>query len=278
MPYLAFIIGAIAVLAAVLIGWHNTQLKTVKKTIETRRFPKEFDGLRIVIISDLHKKIFGKNNYRLIDEIKKQKPDMIFFPGDLISRYETSIKTQKSLICELLKVAPVYYTYGNHEVDADEEIRDEINDLGMTMLLNDSVRVEKNGGSINIAGVYFEPEFYKNKKGGYRNLPRVTCQEIKKRLDNKPDGFTFLLCHNPDYFPACAKWGADITVSGHIHGGVIRIGKIGLLHPERKLFPKYSSGVYKLGEKALVVSRGLGKFRINNAPEVLVLTIKTNTD
>lgn len=278
MPYLAFIIGAIAVLAAALIGWHNTRLKTVKETIVTSGLPKEFDGTSIVIISDLHKKVFGKNNYRLIDEIKKQKPDMIFFPGDLISRYETSIKNQKSLICELLKVAPVYYTYGNHEVDADEEIRDEINDLGMTMLLNNSVRTEKDGCAINIAGVYFESGFYVNKKGGYKNLPKVTCQEIKKRLGNKLEGFTFLLCHNPDYFPACAEWGADITVSGHIHGGVIRIGDKGLLHPERKLFPKYSSGVYKLGEKSLVVSRGLGKFRINNAPEVLVLTIKTKAD
>lgn len=278
MPYLAFIIGAIAVLAAVLIGWHNTRLKTVKETIVTSELPKEFDGTSIVIISDLHKKVFGKNNYRLIDEIKIQKPDMIFFPGDLISRYETSIKNQKSLICELLKVAPIYYTYGNHEVDADKEIRDEINDLGMTMLLNNSIRTEKDGCGINIAGVYFESGFYVNKKGGYRNLPKVTCQEIKKRLGNKPKGFTFLLCHNPDYFPACAEWGADITVSGHIHGGVIRIGDKGLLHPERKLFPKYSSGIYKLGEKSLVVSRGLGKFRINNAPEVLVLTIKTKAD
>ena len=277
MPYIAFIIIAAAILFAV-IGWHNTRLKTAKKTIETRRFPNEFDGLRIVIISDLHKKIFGKNNYRLIDEIKKQKPDMIFFPGDLISRYETDIRNQKTLISELLNVAPVYYTYGNHEVDADEEMRDKINDLGMTMLLNDSVRVKKNEGSINIAGVYFEPEFYKNKKGGYRNLPKVTSRDLKKRLGNKPEGFTFLLCHNPDYFQACAEWGADITVSGHIHGGVIRICDKGLLHPERKLFPKYSSGVYKLGERSLVVSRGLGKFRINNAPEVLVLTIKTNTD
>ena len=278
MPYLAFIIGAIAVLAAALIGWHNTRLKTVKETIVAGGLPKEFDGTSIVIISDLHKKVFGKNNYRLIDEIKIQKPDMIFFPGDLISRYETSIKNQKSLICELLKVAPIYYTYGNHEVDADKEIRDEINDLGMTMLLNNSIRTEKDGCCINIAGVYFESGFYVNKKGGYRNLPKVTCQEIKKRLGNKPEGFTFLLCHNPDYFPACAEWGADITVSGHIHGGVIRIGDKGLLHPERKLFPKYSSGVYKLGEKSLVVSRGLGKFRINNAPEVLVLTIKTKAD
>ena len=82
------------------------------------------------------------------------------------------------------------------------------------------------------------------------------------------------MAHNPDYFPAYAKWGADITFSGHIHGGVVRIGKKGLLHPERKFFPKYSAGIYKIGDKALAVTTGLGKFRLFNASEVMLVTLK----
>lgn len=144
----------------------------------------------------------------------------------------------------------------------------------MTCLLNGSVRFQKKDEFINIAGVYFEPEYYRNKNGGYRGLPSVGFEDVQNRIGKRPEGFTILLAHNPDYFSAYAKWGADITVSGHIHGGIIRIGKKGLLHPERKFFPKYSAGIYKLDDKALAVTAGLGKFRLFNASEVMLVTLK----
>lgn len=267
-------VTAIAVFIIILVAYHNTQLKLTKKTLVTKRLPKSFDGLKIAVISDLHKKSFGKDNYRLIDTVKSASPDIIIFPGDLISRFETTVKSQTKLISALSKIAPVYYTYGNHEVDADREIRDEIKKLPMTTLLNGAVKIEKDGEFINAAGVYFESEYYRNKNGGYKNLPHVGFEDIEKRIGKKPDGFTLLLAHNPDYFPAYAKWGADITFSGHIHGGVVRIGKKGLLHPERKFFPKYSAGIYKIGDKALAVTTGLGKFRLFNASEVMIVTLK----
>lgn len=267
-------VTAIAVFIIMLVAYHNTQLKLTKKTLVTKRLPKSFDGLKIAVISDLHKKSFGKDNYRLIDTVKEASPDIIIFPGDLISRFETTVKSQTKLISALSKIAPVYYTYGNHEVDADREIRDEIKKLPMTTLLNGAVKIEKDGEFINAAGVYFESEYYRNKNGGYKNLPHVGFEDIEKRIGKKPDGFTLLLAHNPDYFPAYAKWGADITFSGHIHGGVVRIGKKGLLHPERKFFPKYSAGIYKIGDKALAVTTGLGKFRLFNASEVMLVTLK----
>lgn len=267
-------VTAIAVFIIMLVAYHNTQLKLTKKTLVTKRLPRNFDGLKIAVISDLHKKSFGKDNYRLIDTVKSASPDIIIFPGDLISRFETTVKSQTKLISALSKIAPVYYTYGNHEVDADREIRDEIKKLPMTTLLNGAVKIEKDGEFINAAGVYFESEYYRNKNGGYKNLPHVGFEDIEKRIGKKPDGFTLLLAHNPDYFPAYAKWGADITFSGHIHGGVVRIGKKGLLHPERKFFPKYSAGIYKIGDKALAVTTGLGKFRLFNASEVMLVTLK----
>lgn len=267
-------VTAIAVFIIMLVAYHNTQLKLTKKTLVTKRLPKSFDGLKIAVISDLHKKSFGKDNYRLIDTVKSASPDIIIFPGDLISRFETTVKSQTKLISALSKIAPVYYTYGNHEVDADREIRDEIKKLPMITLLNGAVKIEKDGEFINAAGVYFESEYYRNKNGGYKNLPHVGFEDIEKRIGKKPDGFTLLLAHNPDYFPAYAKWGADITFSGHIHGGVVRIGKKGLLHPERKFFPKYSAGIYKIGDKALAVTTGLGKFRLFNASEVMLVTLK----
>lgn len=267
-------VSAVIMLIIILVAYHNTQLKLTKKTLVTKRLPKSFDGLKIAVISDLHKKSFGKDNYRLIDTVKSASPDIIIFPGDLISRFETTVKSQTKLISALSKIAPVYYTYGNHEVDADREIRDEIKKLPMITLLNGAVKIEKDGEFINAAGVYFESEYYRNKNGGYKNLPHVGFEDIEKCIGKKPDGFTLLLAHNPDYFPAYAKWGADITFSGHIHGGVVRIGKKGLLHPERKFFPKYSAGIYKIGDKALAVTTGLGKFRLFNASEVMLVTLK----
>lgn len=267
-------VSALALLIVIIVAYHNTQLKTTKKTLVTNRLPKSFDNFKIAVISDLHKKSFGVDNYRLVDTVKESAPDIILFPGDLVSRFETTIKPQASLISALSKIAPVYYTYGNHEVDADEEIREKIKKLPMTCLLNGVVKIEKDGEYINIAGVYFESDYYKNKKGGYKNLPSVGFEDIKTRIGKKPDGFTLLLAHNPDYFPAYAKWGADITFSGHIHGGIVRIGKKGILHPERKFFPKYSAGIYKIGKKALAVTTGLGKFRLFNASEVMIVTLK----
>ncbi|MCD8327877.1 MAG: metallophosphoesterase family protein [Ruminococcus sp.] len=266
--------AAVVLLIIILVSYHNMQLKTTKKTLVTKKLPESFDGMKIAIISDLHKKSFGKDNYKLIEAVKNCVPDVIFFLGDLISRFETTIKAPTKLITSLAKIAPVYYTYGNHEVDADESVREEIKKLPMTCLLNGSVTIDKDGESINIMGVYFESEYYKNKKGGYRNLPAVSAGDINRRIGEKPDGFTLLLVHNPDYFPAYAEWGADITFSGHIHGGIIRIGKRGLLHPERKFLPKYTAGIYKIGDKALALTTGLGKFRLFNASEVMLVTLK----
>lgn len=273
MPY-KIMIAAVILFIGIFVVYHNTRLKTTSKTLTIKKLPKSFDSLKIAVISDLHKKSFGKSNYRLINLIKEASPDMIFFPGDLISRFETTIKSHTELVLALSKIAPVYYTYGNHEVDAEEDMREQIKNLPMTFLLNEAVKIEKGSEFINIAGVYFESEYYRNKSGGYRNLPSVGFEDIQDRIGDKPEGFTLLLAHTPDYFPAYAKWGADITFSGHVHGGVVRIGGKGLLHPERRFFPTYSAGIYKIGDKALALTAGLGKFRLFNASEVMIITLK----
>lgn len=96
----------------------------------------------------------------------------------------------------------------------------------------------------------------------------------------KKGWFHILIAHNPDYFEEYAKWGADLTVSGHVHGGMLILPKLGgLLSPMIKIFPKYYKGIYQKNEQFMLVSSGLGnhtiKIRLNNRPDIAVLHLSS---
>ena len=82
-----------------------------------------------------------------------------------------------------------------------------------------------------------------------------------------------LLAHNPLFAEAYSQWGADMTFSGHVHGGAVRIFGKGVLSPERKFFPKYTKGVYTVGNMKLLVTSGIGKLRLFNPAEMVVYKI-----
>ena len=96
-----------------------------------------------------------------------------------------------------------------------------------------------------------------------------------------PEVFHILLAHNPVYFDTYAAWGADLTLSGHLHGGIIRIPGIGgLITPQAQLFPKYDRGLISVNGKYMVVSAGLGEhtvpIRIFNPPQLILITVEGN--
>jgi hypothetical protein len=100
------------------------------------------------------------------------------------------------------------------------------------------------------------------------------------KLGKCPEEFSILIAHNPDYFDDYARWGADLTLSGHIHGGLVRLPFLGgVLSPKLKLFPKYDYGYFETGGKRMIITGGLGahnpKIRINNPPELVIVTMKT---
>ena len=106
----------------------------------------------------------------------------------------------------------------------------------------------------------------------------LETEEITEALGvcEESDAFQILLAHNPVYFKQYAAWGADLTLSGHLHGGIIRLPLIGgVITPQAKLFPRYHAGKYQIGKKTLIVSRGLGThtipIRFNNKPELSVI-------
>ena len=230
-------------------------------------------SIRAVQISDLHRRRFGKNNQKLIDAVIKEKPDVIFVTGDLISRKQRDISGAGRLLNELCKISPVYIIYGNHEqcieYGNEEKLLQMILDTDAVLLRNERKHITLNHRELNIIGLEPSPTIYKNGKG-YKNLDVVDIAEMKRLLGYPPEGFNVLLSHNPFFAEAYAEWGADLTFCGHVHGGSVRIFGKGLLSPERKFFPKYDKGVYTVGKMTQVVSAGLGKPRLFDPPEIVV--------
>lgn len=284
MPLGKIICSAVA--AAAAGGYcfiENRQLKVTKYTVTFDNLPCGFSGKRILHISDLHTKLYGDRYDNLINPCTVTKPDYIFFTGDLYSRKEKNVDHKAVLMERLMELAPVYYIYGNHEANTREKadaLACKLEKLGVHVLRNQKARLYVGDEFVNVYGADIDELYYKNPDGSYKNLPGLSETRLDDMLGipNKNE-FNILLAHTPFPFKQYAQWGADLTFSGHCHGGVIRLPVVGgLLSPERKFFPEYTKGIYTLqnnGKTAkMEVSAGLGKFRMWNPSEIVVVTLK----
>lgn len=259
----------------------NIFITTTEITVKSEKLPEGFQGFKILHLSDLHLKKFGYNYKRLIDKINAEKFDVVVFTGDLISRTEVDTSGKLFLMKELLKKAPVYFIYGNHEVEnpkTTEEMCNQLVKIGVRILDNQTIPIFKNGDTINISGLTIDKQFYKNIDKTYKNLPIPDLRYINYRIGGKSN-FTVLLAHTPFPFNSYAQWGADLTLCGHVHGGVVRLPLVkGVLSPERRFFPKFSAGLYKKGNSQMIVNRGLGKPRLFNNSEIIIITLDRDKD
>lgn len=249
--------------------------------VKSSKLPEVFDGYKIVQLSDLHSKSFSNNNEMLIDMIDKESPNIIVMTGDMVTANEKDFTVFYSLVKELTKKYRVYYVYGNHEGELSLKLKSEITaflkENGVIVLDNDYISIEKNNEKINLYGLCYTQKYY-SYKGGKKHI--ITENYIKNKLGTiDKNKYNILLTHNPLFFDAYSGYGFDLTLSGHVHGGLIRLPFIGgILSPERKFFPQYSAGVYEKGNSKLVVSRGLSRgtkgFRFFNRPDVVSITLK----
>ena len=269
MKYILILLSAAFLALTAYLICENVLILSVRREKLGKR-------VKIAHISDVHKKNLGKDNIRLTELVRAEKPDVIFLTGDMVSRCETCFSAHENMINALCSIAPVYMIMGNHEQSLPEEMQEEFLEMlkrtKAVCLRNETVKADIRGNSFNICGI--EPPYgvYK-KNGGYRDLDSIT-DEMMLSLEGKcPDGETILLAHNPLFGEVYSRWGADYTFSGHVHGGSVRLFGIGMLSPERKFFPRYSKGVYDIGGKKLCVSGGIGKPRAFNAPEIVVYEI-----
>lgn len=272
LPRLLCII-ILAVFAALFLRWSNTSLQVEEFTYTSQNLPTGFDGCTIVQLSDLHGAEFGDNNQKLLQAVLDAEPDYIFLTGDLLDRFRETPHSYAIDLCERLQaIAPTYYVTGNHEwaLPNVRDMKKGIAETGTTVLTNQFVTLERNGDSIVLAGID-DPNGYADQKP-----PETVAAEVYAAHG---DPFWLLMAHRNDRFESqYSLLGADLVLSGHGHGGIIRLPFTdGLLSTNRTFFPSYTAGLYEANGSCLFVTRGLGNsgpsFRLFNRPEVAVLTL-----
>lgn len=249
--------------------------------IRNEKLPKEFHNYRIVHLSDLHLKEFGKNNTKLIKKIDKVIPDVIFVTGDMVYKRKISFDVVYQLMQKLVNKYPVYYIWGNHESALKEKIKQQLQEkleaLGVKVLIDEQTNISRGNKNINLYGIDF------NFKLEPKNVEAITDERYRKAFKKqiKPldqSQYNILLAHDPLNYELYDETGFDLVFSGHVHGGALRVFGKAIFSPRRLLFPKYSSGVYQGKNGCLVVSRGLGnstiKFRMFNFPQIVCVTLK----
>lgn len=273
---------ALLALAAVLVWWGNMSIKTEEFAFSSARVPAGFDGWRIVQLSDLHGQSFGADNTRLYAAVEAAAPDVIFLTGDLVDR-ATDAPTDyaAALGAALSAIAPTFSVTGNHEWGlgsvAAEQVKTALRESGVTVLTNEFITLERGGDTLLLAGID-DPNAYSDQK-----TPTQLAREVYAAGD---DPFWLLLAHrNTAFEGSYCHLGADLTFSGHAHGGIWRLPFTdGLIDTTMTLFPSFTSGFYRCTDEgcegaALFVSRGLGNSphfvpRLFNRPQVAVITLE----
>lgn len=286
-----------AAAAAGFLAFENNALTVSRIRLASPKIPRG-ERLRIVLVSDLQSKRFGKAQRRLVKKIASCMPDIVLFAGDMPDRNHTDFGACRELIKGLGTVAPAYYVNGNHESSLDDELVNSMYEYmercGWTILSDKGCTAHvmsrvKDGTSYKICIAGISEETLNESRGGNRFSPvhdgemivEAGSEAVKgaKSAAGTDDAFTVLLAHEPQFISDYAKCGADLIACGHAHGGQIRIPgtDMGLFAPEQGILPKYTSGIYDFDGTKMAVSRGLGNstfpFRLFNRPEIVVIDV-----
>ena len=254
--------------------WGNKTVELNNITISSKDLPSAFSGYKIAQISDLHNAQFGNENAMLIRLLKEASPDIIVITGDIVDSTHTDIDTAIAFVRDIVEIAPCYYVTGNHEawLGSDyNELENALIDAGVIVLHDEAVTLEKEGQIIQMIGVD-DPDF------SYIAADKIISAKLEHI--NITQEFTIMLSHRPELFDSYVENEIDLVLSGHAHGGQVRIPLIGgLIAPNQGLFPKYDAGVYSEGNTTMVVSRGIGNsvipIRINNRPEIVLIEFQS---
>lgn len=306
--YLLISLFTVAVLFAfiVYIAWDNHRFTVTFYQIPSSKTDRK---VRIVDLSDLHNASFGPNNEGLTRQIRELAPDFIVMTGDMVTAGNEDMTVITDLCADLIKIAPIYYTFGNHEnemvfgsdvteeflekqaeqtgmqeygrldyekmVPADARLPDALNELGVIVLNNNAITVSRSDVSVDLIGV-------DNQSGTFFPYSSTVVGEA---LLNNPEHIKVILAHQPSIWEALACldiFSYDVLLSGHKHGGIIRMPGLGGMFCEGALWPWFTgngkeAGMFTTGQGTVIVSRGLGNSsflpRINNTPELVVIDI-----
>ena len=273
---LLILVALIFIICVICTIWGNTALELNTYTIESEKLPKSFDGYKIAHVSDLHNNEMGEDNENLLAMLKDSAPDIIAITGDIVDSRNTDIEIALQFANEAEKIAPCYYITGNHEarVSEYESLKKGLIEIGVTVLEDKSISLEKSGEDITLMGVD-DPSFITD----YLLVDDEEVMQDKLSELKSEDSYTILLSHRPELFKIYVENDIDLVLSGHAHGGQFRLPFVdGLYAPNQGLFPEYDSGIYTEENTSMIVSRGIGNslfpFRFNNRPEVILVKLK----
>ena len=242
---------------------------------------------KIIFLSDLHNRMYGEENERLLESIRNQHPDLILIGGDMLVRKDgNSYDKTVHFLAKLPGICPVYCANGNHEQklkelpdkyeQSYEEYKKALTASGIHMLENASETVKLDEVPVKLSGLEIP-------LGAYARFGKkeLSLKEITDRIGEHGDDYQILLAHHPGYMKEYLAYGADLILGGHYHGCVVQLPWIGgVISTNFTLFPKYSGGIYPEGKQTAVVSRGLGThsvpLRLWNWPELIVLELSGN--
>lgn len=242
---------------------------------------------KIIFLSDLHNRMYGEENERLLESIRNQHPDLILIGGDMLVRKDGNFYDKTvHFLAKLPGICPVYCANGNHEQklkelpdkyeQSYEEYKKALTASGIHMLENASETVKLDEVPVKLSGLEIP-------LGAYARFGKkeLSLKEITDRIGEHGDDYQILLAHHPGYMKEYLAYGADLILGGHYHGCVVQLPGIGgVISTNFTLFPKYSGGIYQEGEQTAVVSRGLGThsvpLRLWNWPELIVLELSGN--
>ncbi len=267
----AAIAGGILIVAKGL----DERLETTHYIIESEEIPEDFDGFRIVQISDYHASYIPG----VADEIRSENPDIIVSTGDLVDdkgSYEPGIR-----LCEkLLNIAPVYTVTGNHDLRRPDYSRFQraLDATGAVTLHDESMVIRRGESSIILSGI--DDPFSEDGKTIDQNI-NTSINSI-----TPTEQYHILLFHRANHMDLLKDKGFDLVLAGHMHGGQLRFpnGR-GICNPKSSwasntsfLFPKYFAGHYRYNKMNMIVNRGLGNPmiipRLFNRPEITVIILK----
>ena len=278
---IAAVLAALICICLAVTVWDSNRFVTIAYEIKSDKITKP---CRLVLLADLHNKSFGEGNERLLAAIDKAAPDGILVAGDMLTAMRGADYSRALSLMEKLSARyRVYYGMGNHEYRLGlypddypgmyEGYMSGLKRAGIEPLINETAYLPE--CNIAICGAQIDRAYFRH----FRRTPMETS--YLPRLLGTPDGeiFQLLIAHNPVYFDAYAKWGADLVVSGHVHGGIMRLPALGgVLSPALTLFPKYDGGMFKEDNSTMILSRGLSSHtppvRIFNPGELIVIDLK----
>lgn len=276
--------GIVILLGTLLEIWRETHtFRMTRYQVASPAFSGLSRALRVVFLSDMHNKTYGPGNSRLLDAVCKEHPDLILIGGDmLVGKRGAGFRPALHFIKQLAHICPVYYADGNHEqrvkespgkygMDMGAYVK-ELREAGVHFLENEFVCMEPAGIPIRIYGLSLPSRCY-----GRFKKAALRTEDMKNMIGRRGRGcYNILLAHNPGYADVYKAWGADLILSGHYHGGIVRIpGLGGIIAPGFFLFPEHSGGKYIEGDSTIIVSKGIGSHtlpvRLFNPAEAVVL-------